>query len=65
MNVDDKTVVGDSGEEIARLGAGTDEGESGVCDGTGVAGSGGALAAVIGGVAVATQGTSVREILTA
>ena len=39
MNVDDKIVVGDSGEGIAEVGGGTDEGVGGVYAGTNVVGS--------------------------
>jgi hypothetical protein len=53
MNVDDKIVVGDSGEGIAEVSGGTDEGVGGVCAGTNVVGSDGAAAAAI---AVVTQG---------
>jgi hypothetical protein len=37
MNMDDKIVVGDSGEGIAEVGGGTDEGVGGVYAGTNVA----------------------------
>jgi hypothetical protein len=49
MYVDDKIVVGDSGEEITGVGAETDEGENGVYKGTDVVGSDGAAEAAIGG----------------
>jgi hypothetical protein len=62
MNVDDKIVVGDSGEGIAEVGGGTDEGANGVYPGTNVVGSNGAAAAVI---AVVTQGMLLKEILIA
>jgi len=62
MNVDDKIVVGDSGEGIAEVSGGTDEGVGGVCAGTNVVGSDGAAAAAI---AVATKGMLLRETLTA
>jgi len=42
MNVDDEKVVGDSGEGIAEVGGGTDEGVGGVYAGTNVVGSDGA-----------------------
>jgi hypothetical protein len=61
-NLDDKIVVGDSGEGIPEVGGGTDEGAGGLYAGTNVAGSDGAAAAVI---AVVTQRISLREILTA
>ena len=53
MNVDDKIVLGDSGESIAEVGGGTDERVGGVYAGANVVGSDGAAAAVI---AVVTQG---------
>ena len=62
MNVDDKIVVGDSGEGITEVGGGTDEGVGGVYAGTNVVGSDGDAAAVIAAV---KQGTLLREILTA
>jgi hypothetical protein len=62
MNVGDKIVAGDSGEGIAEVGGGPDEGLGGVFAGINVVGSDGAAATVI---AVVTQGISLREILTA
>ena len=62
MNMDDKIVVGDSGEGIAEVGVGTDEGVGEVHACTNVDGSDGAPATVI---AVVTQNMSLREILTA
>jgi hypothetical protein len=51
-----------SGEGIAEVGGGTDEGFARVYAGTNVVGSDGAAAAMI---AVVTQGISLRKILTA
>jgi hypothetical protein len=60
MNVGDKIVVGDSGEGIAEMGGGTDEGAVGMCAGTNVVGSDEAAAAVI---AIVTKGMLLRGIL--
>jgi hypothetical protein len=62
MKWDDKIVAGDSGEGIAEVSGGTDEGAGGMCAGTNVVGSDGASAAVI---AVVTHGMLLRETLTA
>jgi hypothetical protein len=62
IHVGDKIVVGDSGEGIAEVGVGTDEGVGEVNACTNVVGSDGTPATVI---AVVTQGMSLREILTA